>query len=110
MKTLRILILAVTTMFTTTFYAQNKLEQKAIEQTKEFNQKLGEQKLTVDQEKQVTAIYAEKLKEMRELNKKEATEEEKKAAHKKYSKQISDLLTKEQKAALKDYNQKNKKN
>lgn len=34
----------------------------------------------------------------------------KKEVHKKYSKQISELLTKEQKAALKEYNEKNKKN
>lgn len=110
MKNFKILLVALATMFATSIYAQDKIEQKAAEQTKEFNLKLGEQKLSADQEKQVTAINVEKLKEMKELNNKQASDEEKKAAHKKYSKQISDLLSKEQKAALKDYNEKNKKN
>lgn len=109
MKNLKTLVVVLATMFTTTIYAQEKLEQKAAEQTKEFNQKLGEQKLSADQEKQVTAIYVEKLKEMKELVKKQATDEEKKGVQKKYSKQVNDLLSKEQKAALKDYNEKNKK-
>ena len=110
MRTLKIALVALATTLATSLYSQEKIEQKAAEQTKEFNLKLGEQKLNAEQEKQVTAIYVEKLKEMKELNKNQPTDEQKKEVHKKYSKQISELLTKEQKAALKEYNEKNKKN
>lgn len=110
MKKFKTFIIVLSTFFATIVYAQDKVELKAVEQTKEFNLKLGEYKLSADQEKQITAIYIEKLTEMKELNKKEASEEEKKAVHKKYAKQISDLLSSEQKVALKEYNEKNKKN
>ncbi len=110
MRTLKIALVALATTLATSLYSQEKIEQKAAEQTKEFNLKLGEQKLNAEQEKKVTAIYVEKLIEMKKLNKNQPTDEQKKEMHKKYSKQISELLTKEQKAALKDYNEKNKKN
>lgn len=109
MKKLRLILIAFAVIFTTAISAQSKQEQKAAEMTKEFSAKLGATKLTTEQEQKVTAIYVEKMNEVKEMKKTEADEakqkEMMKEINKKYAKRINDeILTPEQKTALKEYN------
>lgn len=89
--------------------AQDKMKEKAIELTAEFNTKLGAEKLSTDQETKMIALFEEKQKEIRSI-KKEVTDEEEqkekiKEVHKAYSKKIAvEILNEKQKLALKEYN------
>ncbi|MBF04947.1 MAG: hypothetical protein CMP76_16830 [Flavobacterium sp.] len=90
-------------------FAQEKFEAKATELTKQFSEKLGEQKLSSEQENQIQQLFIEKLKDLKKLKKEEGLSEEAQATktkeiHKEYSKKIHEILTKEQKKALKEYN------
>jgi hypothetical protein len=106
-KIIFVFVMALT--FTNNVVAQEKLEEKAKEMAKEYNQKLGDYPLTSVQEEQLSAIFLEKLKEIKEIKNEEETDEVKSAkikeVHKNYAKRISDeILTKEQKTALKAFN------
>lgn len=109
MKKLRLILMVFAVMSATALSAQKKMEDKAAEMTKEFSAKLGTAKLTAEQEQKVTAIYVEKMNEVKEMKKAEADEakqkEMMKEINKKYAKRINDeILTPEQKTALKEYN------
>lgn len=102
-----VFVIALT--FTNNVVAQEKLEEKAKEMAKEYNQKLGDFPLTSVQEEQLSAVFLEKMKEIKEIKSKEETDVDKdakiKEVHKKYAKRINDeILTKEQKTALKAFN------
>lgn len=106
MKKIKNITILFVLLFSLTIQAQDKLEQKAAEMTKELNVKLGEAKLTSEQEQKATAIYVEKLKEIRDLRKSETDaeklKEQLKEVHKKYAKRLADeVLTKDQKEAFK---------
>lgn len=113
MKKIKIITVLFITLLSFSVNAQDKLNEKAIEQVKEFNAKLGDEKLSPSQETKLTELYVEKQKAIKAV-KKEVTDEEEqkikvKELHKFYSKKISDeILNEKQKAALKEYN-KNKK-
>ena len=87
--------------------AQDKLKEKATEQAKEFNLKLGNESLTSEQETMLVSLFMEKQKEIRTVKKDVTNEDEQKAKikeiHKMYAKRISDkILNDKQKLALKE--------
>lgn len=93
--------------------AQDKLKEKATEQAKEFNLKLGNESLTSEQEGLLVSLFIEKQKEIRAVKKEVANEDEQKnkvkEIHKIYAKRISDeILNDKQKMALKENAKKNK--
>ncbi len=105
-----ILALAVLFFFSTGAFAQSeKLLAKAQEKTEKLNKSLtaGDENaaLTTEQREKIDALYVGMIKEMRGVNKSEATDEEKKAKKKEVrkatSKQVSAILTKEQRMAKK---------
>lgn len=110
MKKLKLIVaLAFIFVSTSNVLAQEKLKEKAAEQTKELNAKLGSETLTAEQETKVTALYVEKIKEIRnvknEITDEAAQKEKTKEIHKSYSKRISEeILTEKQRAALKEFN------
>ncbi len=113
MKKIKFITVLFIALLSFSINAQEKLKEKAVEQVQEFNVKLGNEKLSPEQETKLTELYVEKLKAIKAV-KKEVTDEEEqkikvKELHKFYSKKISDeILNEKQKAALKEYN-KNKK-
>ena len=113
MKQIKIIIILFISLMSFSVNAQDKLNEKAIEQVKEFNTKLGNEKLSSEQEAKLTELYVEKQKAIKAVKKEvtdEAVQKEKiKEVHKSFSKRISnEILNEKQKAALKEYN-KNKK-
>ena len=87
--------------------AQDKLKEKATEQAKEFNLKLGKESLTPEQENLLVTLFMEKQKEIRNAKKDVSNEEEQKTKikeiNKKFSKRIVDeVLNEKQKVALKE--------
>lgn len=113
MKKIKIFTILFISLLSFSVNAQDKLNEKAIEQVKEFNTKLGNEKLTSSQEIKLTELFVEKQKAIKAV-KKEVTEEEEqklkiKELHKFYSKKISDeILNEKQKVALKEYNKNEK--
>lgn len=109
MKQIKFIAVVLMMFMSFSISAQEKLKEKAIELTKEFNQKLGVEKLSADQETKMIALFEEKQKEIRTI-KKEVTDEEEqkekiKEVHKAYSKKIAaEILNEKQKLALKEYN------
>ena len=87
-------------------FSQEKLEKKAKELTEKFNEKLGDNKLTSEQEIEVDRLYLEKLNKIKELKKLEISEEERtnktKELHKEYAKKLQAVLTKDQKESFKN--------
>lgn len=109
MKPIKYVIILLFLFFNYSVFSQDRIKQKATELTKEFNQKLGVEKLSPDQETKMIALFEEKQKEIRTI-KKEVTDEEEqkekiKEVHKAYSKKIAaEILNEKQKLALKEYN------
>ena len=91
--------------------AQENLEEKANKLVAEMSEKLINAEapiLTLDQEKNLTTLYLEKLKEIKAIKKEVSNNEEQKEkikeVNKSYGKKVYDtILTKEQKTALKAY-------
>ena len=112
MKQIKIIAILFISLLSFSVNAQEKLKEKAIEQVKEFNTKLGDEKLSPDQETKLTALYVEKLKAIKAVKKEIADEEEQKVKvkelYKKYAKLTQEILTKEQKIALKEFRFNNK--
>lgn len=113
MKTKQLFQIILLIFFSLTTNAQEKINEKAIELTKEFNLKLGEEKLSTEQESKMIILFIEKQNEVKKVKKEIIDEEQQKLKikelHKLYSKKISEeILNEKQKAALKEYN-KNKK-
>lgn len=111
MKIAKLFTILFFSIFSLTMFGQEKLEAKANELTQKLNEKLGDYKLSSVQEKKLTALYIQKLKEIKQL-KNEGLEEEQvkiktKELHKSYAKKIQEVLEKEQKMALKEYNENN---
>ncbi|MQP25663.1 hypothetical protein GFJ94_11375 [Flavobacterium sp. LMO8] len=112
MKKIKIITVLFVILFSFSVNAQEKLEDKANAQVKEMKEKLSSanaQELTAEQEKGLTAIYLEKLKDIKKVKKEVADDtqqkEKIKELNKLYSKKIFDtVLTKEQKASLKAFN------
>jgi len=105
-----ILAFAVLFFFSIGAFAQSaKLVSKAKERTEKLNAKITSANtdvaLTPEQREKIDALYVDLIKGMRQVKKSEATEEEqaakKKEVRKAINKQISAILTKEQKAAKK---------
>jgi DNA-binding protein H-NS len=113
MKHLKTITILFIMLLSFSVSAQDKMKEKAIELTKEFNAKLAEEKLSVDQETKMIALFIERQNEIKTI-KKDITDEETqklkiKEVYKSYAKRISDeILTGKQKAALKEYNKNNK--
>mgnify|MGYP000155886295 CR=1 FL=1 len=107
MKQIKIITILFIALLSFSVNAQDKLNEKAIEQVKELNVKLGDEKLSPDQETKLTELYIEKLKAIKAVKKEVADEEEQKVKvkelYKKYAKLTQEILTKEQKIALKDF-------
>lgn len=113
MKKIKIITFLLVTLLSFSANAQDKLKEKAIEQVKEFNSKLGEEKLTSTQETKLIDLFIEKQKQIKTIKSEvldEVAQKEKiKEVHKTFSKKIADeILNEKQKAALKEFN-KNKK-
>jgi hypothetical protein len=93
--------------------AQEKIEEKVAEMVKEMSVKLDiarADKLTAEQEKQLSAAYLEKINEIKiaknEISDKALQKEKIKEINKNNSKKIFDtILTPAQKAAIKKYRQ-----
>lgn len=113
MKKFKIITVLFITLLSFSVNAQDKQKEKAVELTNEFNLKLGNEKLSPDQETKMIKLFIERQTEIK-LVKKEITDEEEqkvkiKEIYKNYSKRIADeVLNEKQKVALKEYN-KNKK-
>lgn len=105
MKLFKKTIIFIFALVTFGMNAQEKKEQRAKELTEKFGEKLGDQKLSADQVSKIELIFAEKLKEIKNLKTEGLSEEDKKAKtkeiNKSYTKKIHALLTKEQKEMLK---------
>ena len=109
MKQIKFIAVVLMMFMSFSISAQEKLKEKAIELTKEFNLKLGVEKLSADQETKMIALFEEKQIEIRTIKKQVTDEEEQKEkikeVHKNYSKKIaSEILNEKQKLALKEYN------
>ena len=115
MKSIIKLIVICFTLATVYSYSQEKIEEKAVKLVSEMKEKLIEAEtdsLTVEQEKNLTTLYLDKLIEIKKIRKEETDDsvlkEKIKEVHKTYAKIINDtVLTKKQKQALKEF--KNKK-
>lgn len=113
MKKIKFIAVLLMMFISFSISAQEKIKEKAIELTKEFNEKLGVEKLSIEQESQLINLFIEKQKEIKAIKKEFTNEEEQKEkikeVHKSYSKKIAEqILNDKQKLALKEYN-KNKK-
>lgn len=113
MKQIKFIAVLLMMFISFSISAQEKIKEKAIELTKEFNEKLGVEKLSIEQESQLINLFIEKQKEIKAIKKEYTNEEEQKEkikeVHKSYSKKIAEqILNDKQKLALKEYN-KNKK-
>lgn len=113
MKHLKTITILFITLLSFSVSAQDKIKEKAIELTKEFNAKLGEEKLSVDQEAKMNALFVERQNEIKAIKKDVADEETQKLkikeVYKLYAKKISDeILNEKQKTALKEFNKNNK--
>lgn len=115
MKSLTKLIVICFTLATVSAYSQEKIEEKAVKLVSEMKEKLKEAEtdsLTVEQEKNLTTLYFDKLTEIKKIRKDETDDsvlkEKIKEVHKSYAKIINDtVLTKKQKQALKEFKNKN---
>ena len=89
MKQLKFLLVVLFGLMSIVTFSQEKLEKKAKELTEKFNEKLGDNKLTSEQEIEVDRLYLEKLNKIKELKKLEISEEERtnktKELHKEYT-------------------------
>jgi uncharacterized membrane protein len=97
-----VLFLGVSTI---NFAQSNKIQKRATELVEKLNIEIikGDKILTLSDEQKVnlTALYVERLNEIKKLGK-EASKEDKKVIYKKYSKQIfKEILTKKQMKARK---------
>lgn len=118
MKKIRLILIVFAVISATALSAQEKgkqtTEQRATEQVNLLKTKVGEAKLTEEQEKKIYGITLEKLNEIKQARKdiqdQQVLDEKIKEIQKKYGKKIfEEVLSKEQKAAVKEYEQKNKK-
>lgn len=111
MKIAKLLTILFFTFFSMNSFSQEKLEARAAEMTQKLNDKLGDYNLSSSQEDKINVLYLEKLKEIIKLKKEGLTEEELKTKtkelHKSYAKKIQEILDKNQKMALKEYNSNN---
>ena len=109
MKHLKTITILFILLLSFSVNAQDKMKEKAIELTKEFNAKLAEEILSVDQETKMNALFVERQNEIKVIKKEVADEETQKLkikeVYKSYAKKISDeVLNEKQKLALKEYN------